>query len=106
MPNTYFRREERKKQIELVLTIRAQHGKSPEGTAYTIARLLDIAVSGHLYSILTDMVAEHRLNVRDEQMGDRGTRTFYALPPGTYPQDDERTVSLRINGKVYQERLL
>lgn len=106
MPNRYFKREDRKQQIELALCIKAQHDEIPEGTAYTIARLIDMAVSPNLYSLLTDMVLENRLDVRWETLGDRGTRTWYSLPAAKAAQCREREISIKINGTVYQERLL
>lgn len=107
MPNRYYNREERKKQIVLALLIQAQHGNPPEGTAYKIARLVDMSVSPNLYSILSDMVAEGRLTARDERNGRNTERVVYSLPEGSYrtPAED-REVTIRIGGKVYQERLI
>lgn len=106
MPNSYRKRHERKAQIELVLAIKAEKGQPPEGTAYQIARLIDVVVSQHLYSILADMVAEHRLNVRDEEIVNRCTRTFYILPQETIEKLNTREITLRYKGQVIQEKLL
>jgi hypothetical protein len=106
MPNRYFKKEERKQQILLALCIKAQHGGEPKGTAYTIAKLIDMAVSPNLYSILADMVAERRLDVRSEVLGGRGERTWYILPEETARECAGHEISIRINGTIYEERLI
>lgn len=106
MPNSRYTREERKEMIVLALTIMAQHGLKPEATAYTIARKLDMNPSMHLYGLLSDMVAEARLSIRWESLGARGSRTWYRLPEGSYEMpSEERTINLKIRGKLYQEVL-
>lgn len=106
MPNKYFRREERPKQIIALLTIMADHGKMPELTAYGIAKKLDMRVSYILYAVLADMVAQRLLTVRDEDLGNRCTRSWYSLPEGSYTLGGERQISIKVNGKIYQEKLL
>lgn len=93
--------------IVLALLIQLQHDKPPEGTAYKIARLVDMSVSPNLYSILSDMVAEGRLTARDERNGRNTERTVYSLPEGSYRTTPAgREITVRIGGKVYQEKLL
>lgn len=106
MPNRYFSREDRKQQIELALKIQAQNGVAFEATAYRVAKLVDMAVSANLYSLLSDMVAERRLTVRDEVIPNRCTRTFYALPQSVLNDATKRDIV--INGKrvPIQEKLL
>lgn len=106
MPNRYFKKSDRKDQVELALKIRGDNGKSPEGSAYVIAKLIDMAVSPNLFSILADMVAERRLNVRVESLGARGERKIYTLANYQTQSEEDRVINLKINGKIYQERLL
>lgn len=106
MPNKYFRKEERPKQIIAVLSIMAEHGIKPELTAYGIAKKLDMRPSYILYAVLADMVAQHLLTVRDEELGNRCTRTWYALPEGSYVLGGERQITLNFGGKSYQEKLI
>jgi hypothetical protein len=75
-----YNRADRMDMVVHALSALAQDGKKPEATAYKLARALDMAVSPHLYSILSDMVAQGRLNVRDEVITNRCERTFYQLP--------------------------
>jgi len=106
MPNRRFTREERKEQIILALVIMAQNDQFPEATAYTIARKLDMSPSWHFYTYLSELVAEGRLTTRQQSLGARGTRTFYALPEGSYVRPEKgHTINLNIRGKVYQEVL-
>lgn len=106
MPNKYFRREERPRQIIALLEIMAQHGNVPELTAYGIAKKLDMRPSYILYAVLADMVAQRLLTVRDEDLGNRGARSWYSLPEGTYKLGGERQITLNFGGKSYQEKLV
>jgi len=96
MPNSYYNREDRKDQIVLALISLMDEGKQPEATAYKIAHLIDMACSSHLYSILSDMCAEGRLNVRDEKKGQYMEKSVYSLPSGSYSMPKREIV---INGK-------
>lgn len=106
MANRYFKKAQRKEQIELALTIKGDNGTLPEGSAYVIARLVGMAVSPNLFSILADMVAEHRLNVREESLGNRGFRKIYTLANYQTQSNAEHEITIKINGRVYQEKLL
>lgn len=107
MPNKYYSRKERKDMVVLALLLQLQHDNPPEGTAYKIARLVDMSVSPNLYSILSDMVAEGRLTARDERNGRNTERTVYSLPEGSYRSPGEgREITIKVGGKVYQEKLL
>lgn len=106
MPNKYFRKNERPRQIIALLSVMAEHGKKPELTAYGIAKKLDMRVSYILYAVLAEMVAGHQLAVRDEDLGNRCTRSWYSLPKGSYTLGGEREISIKVNGRVYQEKLI
>ena len=100
MPRRAYSREERKEQVILVLSIRASKGLEPEGTAYTIAKLLDMTVQQRLYVILSEMVAEGRLTTRDERTPAGFERTFYRLPDGSYERPaTQHQLVLNFNGK-------
>jgi hypothetical protein len=99
MPGNYVRRDDRKRHIIEKLQGMVKEGKTPEATAYKIARMLDIRPNWNLYSVLADMVADGKLNIRDEVLGNRCTRTFYLLPEGTYTTEHSREIV--INGKVW-----
>lgn len=99
MPNKYVKRDERKEQIEGILRDMAVSGTKPELTAYGIAKKCDMRVSWVLYEVLADMVAEHRLTFRDENMIRCTSRRWYMLPKGSYPETTTRVI--KINGKVW-----
>jgi len=104
MPNAYYNREDRKDQIVLALISLIDQGKPPEATAYKIAKLIDMATSSHLYSILSDMVAENRLKVRDERKGELMEHSIYSLPEGSY-QMPKREILINGKRQVIQESL-
>jgi hypothetical protein len=102
MPNKYYTREERKEMVVLALLVKVQHGEPPEGTAYKIARLVDMSVSPNLYCILSEMVTEGRLTARDERNGRDTKRVVYSLPEGSYRTPvDRREIKIRVGGKVF-----
>lgn len=80
MVQRQYTRADRMDMIIHALSALAQDGQRPEATAYKIARMIDMRVSMHLYSILSDMVAQGRLTARDEVIENRCERTFYQLP--------------------------
>lgn len=99
MPNSYVKRDKRKSMIVEKLEQMAKDGNTPEATAYKLARLMDIAVNYNLYSVLAEMVTDGKLTVRDEEIVNRCTRTFYGLPEGTFTIDRSREIV--INGKLW-----
>lgn len=100
MPNRAYRRDERKDQIVLAFNIRyANVGESPM-TMTLIAKKLDMRPSGHLSSILKEMVADGILEVTVQEYRNSGVSHFYKLKPGTYtmPKRLERMVKFTVNG--------
>lgn len=106
MPAKRYNLDKRMKQVETVLGIMAQHGKRPEASAYTIARLIDMYPGGSLYTILTEMVARGRLTVRDVQHRPNVEKSLYSLPDGTYEITVKNGDTIKINGTEYKKQRL
>ena len=90
------------------MQIRFDHGFKPEGTQYLIAKLLDMTPNGHLHSILADMVAERRLNVRKEQHREGVDKWIYVLPdPHLTRKNERQEPKIKVRGiEIKQEKLL
>lgn len=106
MPNKRIERDEREAMIIAELGLLLQENKSPELTAYALAKRMDMVVSRTLYAVLSGMVADGRLTVREEEIQNRCVRKFYRLAEGTYTLPEKtRVIAMRIGGKMYQEVL-
>lgn len=106
MPAHRYSREERFIMVETALAIMAQHGKKPEATAYTIGKKIDMYPGGNLYAILSEMVAQGRLTVRDVMHRPNVEKSLYSLPEGAYSMTIKDGDTIKINGTTYtKERL-
>lgn len=90
----------------MALSIRAQHGQPAEGTMYSIAKLLDMSRSTHLFKILGEMVESEILICTVTEHRPGVWKRVYKLNPA-HSAVPKKTISLKINGKVevIQEKL-
>lgn len=101
MPAHRYTKEERKRQVILALSIKAQHGETPEATAYELAKKLDITPSGAFYDILAEMVANRELNTRFQKHRPNADKVIYILTDGEGKAVKVRDKTIRINGVDY-----
>jgi len=92
-------REERKQQIVLLFAMRIQNGNFEYGTAYDIARVLEITAGGKFYALLREMEGEEILISRPINKPGKWTGREYMLFPGTYQTPKARVIPLKLNGK-------
>jgi hypothetical protein len=91
-------RAERKASIKLWFAIRIQHDNYEYATSYNIARGLDLAASGKLRTILSEMVAEGVLESVVVRKQGRWQGNGYRLAEGTYAAPKKRSISINKRG--------
>jgi len=96
-----YSRYERKAQVIALLSVEAQHGRTPKMTMYRIAKGLDMSPSNHLTKILKEMVAAGLLDCSQAIHRPGVNKAIWGLKEGTwaYPQSMRRLITFNLNGK-------